>query len=307
MFSNYFEGNTIGIDIGNGDGEVADGAPLTSHDRPDDAVVTFNTFVNNNTHYQMGGRTGGLGARNATVASNIFTGGNRAVSISSSAPYTGPFSGNIIWQVPTTGNIPSSGFTAVDPLLTRDANGILHIRAGSPAIGSAVGSFPAVTVDMDGQPRDAAKDKGADERSTAPIAARILTVHDVGPRLGLDDPVGSIQLEAEELQHAEAGGSYTVSFDDNPSGGAFASPHITNPNDPLFPLRHRFVTFGGDGVPPPPAGESIQFTLPNIPAGIFNLVLRYKSHPANRTIRSGVAPTFSSACGGPIGSHRAPP
>ena len=34
------------------------------------------------------------------------------------------------------------------------------------------------------QPRDAAKDKGADERSTASIVARILTVADVGPGLG---------------------------------------------------------------------------------------------------------------------------
>ena len=185
VFSNYFEGNSIGIDMGNGDGEVADGAPLTSHDRPDDVVVSFNTFVNNSTHYQMGGRTGGLGARNATVANNIFMGGNRAVSISSSAPYTGPFSGNVIFRVTTIGNIPSNGFTASDPLLTRDANGIFHIRAGSPAIGSAVGSFPAVTVDMDGQPRTGAKDKGADELSTAPVAARILNVNDVGPHVGL--------------------------------------------------------------------------------------------------------------------------
>ncbi|HEX6737494.1 MAG TPA: polysaccharide lyase 6 family protein, partial [Vicinamibacteria bacterium] len=274
VFSNYFEGNSIGIDMGNGDGEVADGAPLTSHDRPDDCVVTFNTFVNNNTHYQMGGRTDGLGALNATVANNIFQGGSRAVSISSTAPYTGSFDGNIVWNVPTIGTIPASGYTQEDPLLAPDAAGVFHVQAGSPAIGSAVGSFPAAVVDMDGQPRDAAKDKGADELSAAPIVARILTVNDVGTGVGLPPPEPvppPITFEAENLAHAEVGGSYTVSFEDSPSGGAFASPHVTNPSDPLFPVRHRFVTFGGDGVPPPPDGESIEFTLPAVPRGTFNL------------------------------------
>ncbi len=287
VFSNYFEGNSIGVDMGNGDGEVADGAELTSHDRPDDAVVVFNTFVNNNTHYQMGGRTGGLGALRATVDANLFQGGNRGVSISSTAPYTGTFADNILWNVPTAGNIPSDGYTVEDPLLAPDANGVFHVQAGSPAIGSALGSYPAVTVDMDGQPRDAAKDKGADELSAAPVVARILTASDVGPGVGGPPPEPvppPIDFEAENLAHAESGGSYTVSFEDTASGGAFASPHVTNPSDPLYPLRHRFVTFGGNGEPPPPDGEWIEFTLPGVPRGTYNLVLRYKSHPANRGV-----------------------
>ena len=44
---NYLERNTGGIHIGNGDGEVADGAQLTAHDRPDDTMIQFNTLVNN--------------------------------------------------------------------------------------------------------------------------------------------------------------------------------------------------------------------------------------------------------------------
>src|SRR5262249_10858710 len=62
IFSNYLENNSVGINIGNGDGEVADGAPLTSHDRPDDCVISHNTLINNTTHYLMSGRTNGLGA-----------------------------------------------------------------------------------------------------------------------------------------------------------------------------------------------------------------------------------------------------
>ncbi|HEY8151037.1 MAG TPA: chondroitinase-B domain-containing protein [Vicinamibacteria bacterium] len=287
VFSNYFEGNSIGIDMGNGDGEVADGAPLTSHDRPDDGTVSFNTFVNNSTHYQMGGRTDGLGATNATVADNIFQGGTQAVRISTTAPYTGTWEGNILWNVPTVGDIPARGYTVENPLLAPDASGVFHIQAGSPAIGSAVGSYSAVTVDMDGQPRDAAKDKGADELSPAPIIAKILTVSDVGPGVALPPPepvAPPIDFEAETLAHTESGGSYAVSFEDSPSGGAFASPHVTNPSDPLYPVRHRFVTLGGDGVPPPPDGEYVELTVPNVARGTYNLMLRYKSHPTNRAV-----------------------
>ncbi|HEY0946003.1 MAG TPA: polysaccharide lyase 6 family protein, partial [Opitutaceae bacterium] len=66
VFSNYFEGNSIGINIGNGAGEVADGAALTTHDRPDDCVISFNTLINNTAQYLMTGRTNGLGATNTT-------------------------------------------------------------------------------------------------------------------------------------------------------------------------------------------------------------------------------------------------
>ncbi len=179
IFSNYFEGNTQGVQMGNGGGEVADGDPLTSHDRPDDVVVAFNTFINNNTHYRMSGRTNGLGAVNITVANNIFQGGGTVASLN--GPYTGSWLGNIRWNTGSAGDMPSSGYQIVNPLLSPDANGVYHLQAGSPAIDAALGAFPLVTVDMDGQPRDANPDIGADEFSDAPVIARILTVADVGP------------------------------------------------------------------------------------------------------------------------------
>lgn len=94
----------------------------------------------------------------------------------------------------------------------------------------------------------------------------------------------TLAFEAESLPFAAVNGSYSITFEDTASGGAFASPNISDPADPLFPLRRRYVTFGGDGNPPPPAGEYIDFVLPDIPAGTYNLVLRYKSHPTNRAI-----------------------
>ena len=55
VFSNYFEGNSIGIDMGNGDGEVADGAELTSHDRPDDCTCCLQ-YVREQQHALPDGR-----------------------------------------------------------------------------------------------------------------------------------------------------------------------------------------------------------------------------------------------------------
>jgi hypothetical protein len=190
IFSNYFESNSIGVNMGNGDGDVYNGAALTAHDRPDDNVVVYNTFVNNSTHYEMGGRTGGLGSSNSVVANNVFQGGGNIASISSSAPYTGSWSNNIIWQVGSTGNMPSSGYRNVNPLLVKDSSGAYHIQSGSPAINTGVpaadfygtvSTFSYITNDMDGQPRDASKDVGADEFSAAPILAHLLSTNEVGP------------------------------------------------------------------------------------------------------------------------------
>jgi hypothetical protein len=194
---NKFSGTqpaTISVRLGNGDGDVYNGDLLTSHDRPDDNIVVFNTFVNNSLHYEMGGRTGGLGSSNTVVANNIFQGGGTMASISSSAPYTGTWSNNIHWQTSSAGNMPASGYVTVNPLLTKDTNAEYHVQSGSPAINAGVAafnyygvysSFPFVTNDMDGQPRDATFDIGADEFATAPITARILSPNDVGPNSGL--------------------------------------------------------------------------------------------------------------------------
>jgi poly(beta-D-mannuronate) lyase len=66
-------------------------------------------------------------------------------------------------------------------LLVADPNGIKRLAESGPAIDSAVGSFPFVTVDLDGQPRLEPRDKGADEFSSAPVVARVLSPTDVGP------------------------------------------------------------------------------------------------------------------------------
>jgi poly(beta-D-mannuronate) lyase len=173
IFSNYLEACT-GINIGNGDGEVADGAPLTAHDRPDDNVITFNTLVNNTRNYFQTGRTNGLGAINTVFANSILQGGGSAASLS--GPYIGgTWSGNIIWETAGAGAMPDGTYEVVDPLLEPKAKGVYRPQPGSPAIDRAIGEFPAVVVDMDGQPRPGPQDKGADELSGEPVVAEFLT------------------------------------------------------------------------------------------------------------------------------------
>lgn len=188
IFSNHFENCNPAINIGNGGGEVADGDPLTSHDRPDRTLIAFNTLVNNAVNIVQTSRTNGLGATAQTVVNNIIQGGGPAATIA--GPYTGAvWSGNILYNTNGDGDMPTSGYTTANPLLARDATGTFHLQTGSPAISAATGSYSAVIADMDGQPRTSPKEVGADEVSSAPVIARILTPAMVGP-LASDPPAG---------------------------------------------------------------------------------------------------------------------
>jgi hypothetical protein len=181
IFSNYFEGNTRGINLGNGDGEVADGAKLTSHDRPDHCVIVFNTLVNNRAHYAMDGRKDGLGATHTTFACNLIQGGGAVAKIGGPNPGA-TWRGNLLWKTGDAGDLPADGYTTADPKLAPDAQGIFRLQQGSAALGAvAAGEYPKVTVDLDGQPRPPKKSIGADELSDAPVVAHQLTPADVGP------------------------------------------------------------------------------------------------------------------------------
>jgi len=181
IYSNYFEECDPGIQIGNGDGEVADGAPLTSHDRPDRVRVSFNTLINNNRSAIMSGRTNGLGATDLVFSNNIIqTDSGTILTLDGPAP-NARFEGNIVFGSAPNDVMPTSGARRVNPLLSRDSFGVFRLLSTSPAINTSVGSYPEVTIDLDGQPRSGTKDVGADEFSTAPVIRRPLTTANVGP------------------------------------------------------------------------------------------------------------------------------
>jgi poly(beta-D-mannuronate) lyase len=183
VFSNYLEGNYVGVAIGNGTIEVSEAGnntPPNSHDRPDDCVIAFNTFVENNTHFQMSRRSGGLGATNTTFANNLLQGGAIAAKID--GPNVGAvWSNNLVWKTENTRDLPAAGQITADPLLAVNADGLKRPQSTSPAFASAEGNFGAINVDFDGQPRPEKKSIGADEPSGDPVIARVLSVDAVGP------------------------------------------------------------------------------------------------------------------------------
>ena len=184
IYSNHFENCSLAINVGNGGAEVADGAPLTEHDRPDRVLIAFNTMVNNKTNITQTARPNGLGSTFITIANNIIQGGGPAASIV--GPFVNPvWEGNIIFNTNGAGDMPPGSFKIIDPKLASDAAGEFHLQKGSPAIDAAVGNYVAVTTDMDGQPRKMPLDVGADETSGAAITARILSPADVGVSAGL--------------------------------------------------------------------------------------------------------------------------
>ncbi|WP_343703862.1 polysaccharide lyase 6 family protein [Chitinophaga sp.] len=180
IHSNYFEQCKPAINIGNGDGEVADGAKLTCHDRPDRVLIAFNTLVNNTENITQSGRNNGMGATGITLACNILQG-----SQAPAAQLAGPnkdisFSGNILHQVASGGDMPQEGYKKADPRLFKTAEGVYHLQPSSPAKGAVKTPYPAVKTDMDGQPRNLPLDAGADQVSTAPVTVRLLTRAMVG-------------------------------------------------------------------------------------------------------------------------------
>ena len=179
VHSNYFEQCKPAINIGNGGAEVADGADLRSHDRPDRVLILFNTLVNNEENITRTERPNGLGSTHITIAYNIIQGGGEAVSIK--GPYLQPvWKGNLLFQTKGAGQLPDSAYFSADPLFIKDASGVYHLQKGSPAIGAAGNDWRGITVDQDGQLRKAPLDAGADQYSTAPAKAHALTSQEVG-------------------------------------------------------------------------------------------------------------------------------
>jgi poly(beta-D-mannuronate) lyase len=180
IYSNYLEECDPGIQIGNGGTNIPPGE-LTGHDRPDRVRVSFNTLINNNRSVIMPGRTNGLGATDLVFSNNIIQSDSGSILTLSGPTPNARFEGNIVFGSAPNGDMPASGARRINPLLARDSFGVFRLQSTSPAINSSVGSYPEVTIDLDGHSRSGAKDVGADEFSTAPVIRRPLTTADVGP------------------------------------------------------------------------------------------------------------------------------
>ncbi|MBE0572132.1 MAG: T9SS type A sorting domain-containing protein [Ignavibacteriaceae bacterium] len=209
IYNNYFEGLTgtiwdAALTITNGDADYGSSTNWSKHFRPRNAVIAFNTFVNNLHNIEIGYTNNGNYTKppsNNLIANNVIQGSvNELIHI-----YTQPTS--MIWEsnimFPTDSAV--LGITAsyeqikqVDPILT-EIDSLWFIASNSPAIDSATGLYDYVIDDFNGQQRISLKDIGADEFSNQPIIRKPLTPDDVGPYA--DEIITSIETGSNSNPH----------------------------------------------------------------------------------------------------------
>jgi poly(beta-D-mannuronate) lyase len=169
-----------------GSGSVVDHLPehtpalRRERDAPKGVRVAFNTLVGSAP--SIGGEDREFPPAGCVFANNVIVSeSGPLVRLSQDPLADARWEGNVIWGADAVGDVPVGGYRRIDPQLTL-RNGLYRPSSSSPLVDAAVDVAVEADVDMDGQPRDAAKkDVGADEVSDAPVVRRPLTRADVGP------------------------------------------------------------------------------------------------------------------------------
>ena len=159
-------------------------SPLNRYFQVKNAVVAFNTFVNNRYNIYLGGGADdelSLPPSDVTFVNNVvLSDGRRDIIRRDDDPIGMTWEGNVFYGGDLGIENPG-GITFVDPLLARADDGLWRPAAGSPLIDAAVHDIVSVSRDVDGQVREASPDVGADEVLKTPVQRRPLTPADVGP------------------------------------------------------------------------------------------------------------------------------
>jgi len=151
----------------------------------ENVTVVFNTMVECDPNIEVGimysvssGRV--VPPRDLLIANNITYKTTGVMINHGDGVENISYAGNIMFGT-TLGISDSAGITLVDPQLEL-ADGIWRLTTDSPALNGAVGEYPYVTIDIDGQDRvDGLNDIGSDELSTESIVSCPLTKEEVGP------------------------------------------------------------------------------------------------------------------------------
>lgn len=213
IFNNYFSGLygsslKSALPIMNG----VPNSPLNRYFQVKNALVAFNTFVDCRYSIILGAGEDSelsLPPENCTIANNVVL-TNFKIITQEDAPINLTWEGNIM-QGSSLGIPQPAGITLTNPKLYFAEDSLWRPDTASPVIGAAVGSYPFVLDDMDGHPRSANRDVGADQLSQEPILRRPLTANDVMPEW-MKNPV-PVALRILKI------GSGTVSLD--PPGGVY--------------------------------------------------------------------------------------
>ncbi|WP_158598068.1 polysaccharide lyase 6 family protein [Noviherbaspirillum saxi] len=187
LYNNYLHkltGNAIVLDAGSYDGgangytSTPNEEQLRMHWRIYRALVVNNTIVGSTTGIVIGGSKS-LAPVGSIVANNIVVNTTGTLYDENMKSNT-VFAGNIGFGA-TTGNVSrtSAEIRTVDPMLV-EVDGLRKLSSNGPAHHAAVGHYPFLTDDMDGQTRTR-HDVGADEYTSLPALRKPLTAEDVGP------------------------------------------------------------------------------------------------------------------------------
>jgi poly(beta-D-mannuronate) lyase len=218
IYNNYFVDLAGGDSDWNGALTMMNGIgpePINGYTQVDSVLIANNTFVNCKNTFLIGevnssySSTMVLPPANSVFANNIVTTSEQIFQFANMFENM-TFEGNLMNGSSLGFDMPE-GITLIDPQLVFGDDSLWRITETSPAYNAAVGDYPMVEYDMDGQLRDAYKDIGADEYSLEAILNFPRNSENTGPNwLGGAVPVG-ISIEIN--------GGGKVEFD--PEGGVY--------------------------------------------------------------------------------------
>ncbi|NUN70971.1 MAG: hypothetical protein HUU02_14820, partial [Bacteroidetes bacterium] len=184
VYNNYIENSAgssmkTGITIMNG----VPNSPLNRYFQVKRAKVVFNTLIGNRYSFHIGAGKDSeltLPPLDCVIANNLVWSAKEPLITYTDTPLNMLYEGNIFYGA-ALGITKPAGITITDPLMFREADSLWRTGPVSPTVNAAVGSYPFVTADMEGQPRTSPFDVGADEISTAPATHRPIRKNEVGP------------------------------------------------------------------------------------------------------------------------------
>ena len=250
-------------------------SPLNRYFQVKRAVVAFNTFVSNSHTFEIGAGKDSevsLPPLDCVIANNIVQGTSAPLITLTDVPVNMTWQGNIFYGA-SLGITQPQGITIASPQMALSADGLWRPAASSPALDAAAGSFPYVSIDIDGQARTGQLDIGADEISAASVVLRPLTRKDVGP------PSQMISSAAEERREVSV-----------PEKNFWLRSNYPNPFNPSTIFEFRVSSFGFvslkvfdvlgkdvatvvNGVRP--AGVySVRWNASSLPSGVYFYQLR---------------------------------
>jgi len=151
-------------------------------------VLAFNTLINCRNSLLIGLPTTVPGSLLPTtlppvdcqIANNLFWATTGKLISQRTPPINLTFEGNIMSGT-TLGISTNTGTNPVDPELVLGTNGVWQPALDSPARGAAVGDYPDIAEDIEGQARSTPKDIGCDQASTESVSRYRPTGALVGP------------------------------------------------------------------------------------------------------------------------------